>query len=105
MRAGFRPGCWGAVGIAVVTAVLGCEATRPPTAPAVVEEAPPLSFHAELGPITALAWDDPFLWIGTARGLRRYRPGTNEQLWLASEPGQDPGELTKDQAKPQSTGA
>ena len=105
MRAGFRPGCWGAVGIAVATAVAGCEATRPPTPPAVVEKSPPLSFHAELGPITALAWDDPFLWIGTQRGLRRYRPGTNEQLWLASEPATDPAEQTKDQAKPQSTDA
>ena len=86
MRVGSRPRCWGTVGIAVVAGLLGC-ATPHPTATAVaVKKPPPLSFRAELGPITALAWDDPFLWIGTARGLRRYRPGTDEELWLSNEP-------------------
>ena len=91
MRAGFRPRCRGTLGIAVVTLLLGCEGTRPATPPVVVKKPPPLSFHAELGPITALAWDDPFLWIGTERGLRRYRPGTNEELWLSNEPGKEQG--------------
>jgi len=87
------------VGIAVV-AVVGCQASRPPSPPAVAKKSPPLSFHAELGPITALAWDDPFLWIGTQRGLRRYRPGTNEELWLSNEPSTDlgaPGEAQPDE--------
>ena len=99
MRAGFGPRCCGTVGIAVVTALLACETTRPASPPVVVKKPPPLSFHAELGPITALAWDDPFLWIGTARGLRRYRPGTNEELWLANDPSSDLGEPSKNPAQ------
>lgn len=95
MRAALRPRCWGTVGIAVVSGLLGCETTRPASPPVVVKRPPPLTFRAELGPITALAWDDPFLWIGSDRGLRRYRPGTNEQLWLSAETGDpkagDPG--------------
>src|SRR3569623_3753558 len=95
MRVGSRPRCWGTVGSAR-GAILGgglvaCKTPQPASAPAVVKKPPPLSFHAELGPITALAWDDPFLWIGTERGLRRYRPGTNEELWLSNEPSKEQG--------------
>ena len=90
MRVGSRPRCWGTVGIAAVAILVGglvaCKTPQPAMAPAVVKKPPPLSFHAELGPITALAWDDPFLWIGTDRGLRRYRQGTDEALWLTHEP-------------------
>src|SRR3569623_2729249 len=90
MRVGSRPRCWGTVGIAAVAILVGglvaCKTPQPAMAPAVVKKPPPLSFHAELGPITALAWDDPFLWIGTDRGLRRSRQGTGEELWLTHEP-------------------
>jgi len=74
------------MGIAVVAGLLGCRATNPPPPVGGATKPSPLTFHAELGPITALAWNDPFLWIGTDRGLRRLRPATGEQLWLAPEP-------------------
>src|SRR3569623_134816 len=90
MRVGSRPRCWGTVGIALVAILVGglvaCKTPQPAIAPAGVKKPPPLSFHAERGPITALAWDDPFLWIGTDRGLRRYRQGTDEALWLTHAP-------------------
>src|SRR5690349_8063960 len=68
---------------AVVTALacvmliaVGCRATAPPAAVAGAASAAPaseLSFQADLAPVSALAFTDPFLWIGSARGLRRFR--------------------------------
>jgi len=46
-----------------------------------------LSYQAELAPIAALAWSDPFLWIGSDRGLRRFRPATGELEWVAADAG------------------
>jgi hypothetical protein len=74
--------------VASVSFLGGCPATQPP--PVVVAKEPPRPsglFAAELAPIAALAWTDPFLWIGSARGLRRFRPTTGEVEWMTGDAG------------------
>ena len=46
-----------------------------------------LTYQAELAPIAALAWTDPFLWIGSDRGLRRFQPATGGLEWVAADAG------------------
>lgn len=72
--------------VALGLAVAGCRATAPGAgvAGAAVVAAPStdLSFQADLAPVTALAFADPFLWIGSARGLRRFRMPAGPNEWM-----------------------
>ena len=53
--------------------------TSPPTVPTF--------FQADVAPIAALAFREPFLWIGSDRGLRRVRLPAGEAEWVAAEGG------------------
>jgi hypothetical protein len=49
---------------------------------------------ADVAPISALAFDGSFLWIGSARGLRRVEVATRAAAWLGHDSGFDDHDVT-----------
>jgi hypothetical protein len=65
------------------------------SAPGVVASgAPQPPLMADVAPISALAFDGRFLWIGSARGLRRVEVATRAGTWVGHDSGFDDHDVT-----------
>jgi len=68
---------------------LGCRTAQPTASATAAVQAPrsAIRLRADLSPVAALAFSEPYLWIGSDRGLRRLRLPDNQLEWFTTTEG------------------